>query len=174
MYRSTLAAVHHHQRERGGTTAPVCCPPAAVTGIGRVIDIVFEEDDGLAGVLLGKLVYCRTGSNRNPSGGAHERFKDHQPVLAQGIDRGRTRSRRCRLQRAAECQNEQQERKTPHQIPHRTSILTLSLRRPPPRRHRFLRRTEPPFALARVDHRLAVVPLAGRMKKQTAAALAVG
>ena len=74
-----------------------------------MIDIVFEEDDGLAGVFLSKLVYYRTGSNRNPSGRAHERFKDHQPVLAQGIDRGDTRSRRCRLQRAAECHNEKQE-----------------------------------------------------------------
>ena len=90
-----------------------------------MIDIVFEEDDGLAGVFLSKLVYYRTGSNRNASSGAHERFKDYQPVLAQGIDRGYARTRRCRLQRAADRENEQQERKTPHQRPHSTSIISF-------------------------------------------------
>ena len=73
-----------------------------------MIDIVFEEDDGLAGVFLSKLVYYRTGSNRNPSGGAHERFKDHEPVLAKGIDCGCFWLMRCRLQGAAEHQNQKQ------------------------------------------------------------------
>ena len=43
-------------------------------------------------------------------------------------------------------------------------------RRPPPCRHRLLRRTEPPLARAGVDHRLAVVPLPGRVGNLPAAA----
>jgi hypothetical protein len=72
-----MTAVDHHQWIRSGGPTETS-PKARIARIGRIVDIVFQENDRIVSIYISQIINRRTGVSTIGSASAQKGFEHHE------------------------------------------------------------------------------------------------